>query len=56
MPNDHGYKIPMQRPASGCNNCGGPVRTYKDSYYGWTCAVCVREDKQKIAARYPAIC
>lgn len=29
-----------QRPAGGCVNCGGPVRTRKTS--GWVCAACER--------------
>ncbi|MEV0477063.1 hypothetical protein [Streptomyces prunicolor] len=34
--------IYQQRPAGGCERCGGPVRTRKDGH-GWTCARCVRE-------------
>lgn len=34
--------ITMQRPRAGCDNCGGPVRSYK-RHHGWTCAKCVRQ-------------
>ena len=32
----------MQRPAVGCVNCGGTVRTRKPGF-GWVCAKCVAD-------------
>lgn len=36
----------MIRPAGGCHNCGGGVRTYKPDY-GWLCATCVTLEKRR---------
>ena len=33
-----------QRPAGGCANCGGPVRTRKGG--AWVCATCYRAERR----------
>ncbi|MGV9867817.1 hypothetical protein [Rhodococcus koreensis] len=38
-----------QRPAGGCTNCGGPVRTYKPG--GWLCADCVADENRRTPRR-----
>jgi tRNA(Ile2) C34 agmatinyltransferase TiaS len=37
------YRLePMARPSGGCDNCGGPVRTYKPDGWGWVCSKCLK--------------
>lgn len=40
-------KTEIQRPANGCRNCGGEVRTYKPEHGGWVCTRCINDQRRR---------